>query len=74
MSLLFPPFSECLDGEVTCFDDFLPDMSGRLNDSQLNLVSDWLKRFFYFQSNLRDAIIPDIRKIPVTPSKSLALL
>lgn len=74
MTLLFPPLSECLDGEVTCFDDFLPDFtSGRLNGSQLNQVSDWLKRFFYFQSNLRDAVIPDIRKIPITPSKSLTL-
>lgn len=73
MTLLFPLLSECLDGEVTCFDEFLPDMSGRLNESQLNQVSDWLKRFFYFQSNLRDAVIPDIRKIPITPSKFLAL-
>ena len=56
-------FSECLDGVVTCFQDFVPDMDNRLNTSQLSQLSDLLKKFFVFENNRKDSILSDIRKI-----------
>lgn len=71
--IIFPFFSECLDGEVICFEDFVPDVEGRLNSSQLNKLSDLLKQFFYFETDLRDSIIHDIRKISAMISESKSL-
>ena len=56
-------FSECLDGVVTCFQDFVPDMENRLNTSQLNQLSDLLKKFFVFENNRKAGVLSDIRKI-----------
>lgn len=63
-------FSECLDGEVTCFEDFVPDVNGRLNTSQLSQLSGLLKQLFYFENNRKDSILYDIRKIHKMISQS----
>lgn len=55
--------SECLDGNVTCFDDFVPSSEGHLNDSQLAQLSNLLKQFYYFENSHKESILPDIRKI-----------
>jgi hypothetical protein len=54
---------ECLDGDVVCFEDFVPDMEGRLNSSQLDQLSDLLKLFFYFEDECTNSIVNDIRVI-----------
>jgi Ca2+-binding EF-hand superfamily protein len=54
---------ECLDGTVTCFEDFVPDMQNRLNRTQLNTLSDLVIKFFVFENNRKDNILSDIRKI-----------
>jgi Ca2+-binding EF-hand superfamily protein len=54
---------ECLDGNVTCFEEFVPDVDGQLNSTQLDQLSDLLKQFFYFENNHKDSILYDIRDI-----------
>ena len=62
-TLCFFSHSECLDGDVVCFEDFVPDMEGRLNSSQLDQLSDLLKLFFYFEDECTNSIVNDIRVI-----------
>ena len=56
-------YSECLDGNVTCFEDFVPNVEGELNATQLNQLSHLLKQFFYFENNHKDSILSNIRDI-----------
>lgn len=72
--MLFFPLqhnSECLDGNVTCFDNYVPDVEGRLNATQVNELRDLLLQLFFFEYNHQDSILVDIRKIHqyITDSK-----
>ena len=48
---------------MICFEDFVPDMEGKLNSSQLDQLSDLLKLFFYFEDECTNSIVNDIRVI-----------
>ena len=56
-------FSECLDGKVSCFEDYVPDNSGRLNASQLGLLKEEVMQVFYFQYNHNEHVLINIRHI-----------
>ena len=56
--------SECLNGNVTCFEDFVPDVQGRLNDTQLSQFISLLQQFYYFENSQEHSYIMDIRTIP----------
>ena len=68
MSLI--DISECLDGNVTCFEDYVPDVQGRLNMSQVNQLSELLKQLFFFEDNHQTSILVDIRNIEMYISHS----
>ena len=57
---------------MTCFEEFVTNVDGQLNTTQLNQLSHLLKQFFYFEDNHKDSILHDIRKISrmISNSKS----
>ena len=65
-----PIHSECLDGEITCFEDYIPNMSGSLNESQVKLLKDELIQLFYFEYKHNDLITVDIRHVHANPTIS----
>lgn len=64
------PHSECLDGNVTCFEDYVPSTTGQLNKEQLLQLKDELVQLFYFQYNHEDHVLIDIRHIHQHPTTS----
>lgn len=63
LSTLFFHNSECLDGNVTCFEDYIPDVEGRLNATQVNELRDLLLQLFFFDYNHQDSVLVDITDI-----------
>lgn len=69
-SCLFLSSSECLDGEVTCFEEYIPDMNDELTPEQVEQLKDELVQLFYYQYNHERHIRTDIRVIHRNPTMS----
>lgn len=73
-SILFTihPFnSECLDGIVSCFEDYVPSgPDNHLNASQLEKLENELTQLFLFQYFHDDHVLIDIRHIHQHPITS----
>ena len=67
-------YSECLNGEVTCFEDYVPNVSGQLNSTQLAKLKTELILLFYFQENREEHILVDVRHIHRYPTTGIYVL
>lgn len=63
-------FCECLDGEVTCYEDLVPNVDGELNATQLKLLKEIILQIYFFQFSQEEHVLIDIRHINQHPSES----
>lgn len=64
-------YSQCLNGNVTCFEDYVPETSGNLTSSQLQLLKSEILQAFNFQFNHDEHVLIDIRVIHQHPSEGM---
>ena len=56
--------SQCLNGTTHCYENYIPDENGTLNETQLRLFQDEILRIFYIQYNHDNgALLVDLRHI-----------
>ncbi len=62
--------SECLNGEITCFNTYTPDKNGELTEEQVEQLKDELVQLFYFQYKHNEHLMIDIRHVHKNPTIS----
>ena len=58
---------------MSCLEDYVPDSSGRLNASQLNLLREEIMQVFYFQYNHDEHVVINIRHIHQHPTTGVCV-
>ena len=59
-----------MHGNVTCFEDFVPNIDGQLNATQIDDLKYLLLQLFLFEYTHQDSILVDIRVIHKYITKS----